>query len=101
LPQGHCYIAIRSAPKRPVTPRRLLRLAYSGPPLVKTPADVMAIIRARCADVLTEAELALVLKLPALEGPAKVKVQPKAKAIKPQPTKPKRKRDAMGRYIAR
>jgi hypothetical protein len=72
---------ISTAPRRPIAPRRLLRLAYSGPPIVKSPAEVLAIIRQRTADILTDAEIALVVRLPALEGP------------KPQPaTKPKRRR---------
>jgi hypothetical protein len=34
-------------------------------------AEVLAIIRARCADILTDAELSLVVRLPAIEGPPK------------------------------
>jgi hypothetical protein len=50
-------------------PKPRLRLAYSGPVIVKTAAEVLAIIRQRTADVLTADELALVIKLPAIEGP--------------------------------
>lgn len=73
--------SLRRVPHKEITPKPRLRLAYSGPPIVKTPADVLAIIRARCADILTDAEIALVIKVPAIEGPAK----PKAKAAKPAP----------------
>jgi hypothetical protein len=56
----------------------LLRLAYSGPPIVKTADEVLAIIKQRTADVLTEAELSLVIKLPALPPPPPT-VKPKPK----------------------
>ena len=60
---------ISGAPHRPITPSRLLRLAYSGPPIIKSPADVLAIIKQRTADILSDAELALVVRVPAIEGP--------------------------------
>jgi hypothetical protein len=73
VPQGRVTFLITGAPKRPVTPKPRLRLAYSGPPLVRTSADVLAIIRARCADILTDAEIAMVIRLPAIEGPPQPK----------------------------
>lgn len=51
----------------------MLRLAFSGPKIVKSPADVMAIIWERTADILSADELALVIRLPAIEGPVKPK----------------------------
>ena len=77
MPQGFAKLVFSTAPKRPVKPRPRLLLAYSGPKLVKSPAEIIAIIRARCADVLTEAEIALVIKLPALPAPAKPTAKPK------------------------
>ena len=80
MPQGKVRILVSTAPHRPITPRRLLRLAYSGPPIVKSPADVLAIIRQRTADILTADELALVIKVPAIEGPKPAKLAAKAAA---------------------
>jgi hypothetical protein len=79
LPQGRVKFTVTTAPRRPITPRRLLRLTYSGPPIVKSPAEVLAIIRQRTADVLTEAELSLVIK-PALPPPSPT-VKPKATPV--------------------
>jgi hypothetical protein len=70
LPQGRVRFLVTGAPHRPITLRRLLRLVYSGPPIVKSPAEVLAIIRTRCADILTDDELATVIKLPAIAGPS-------------------------------
>jgi hypothetical protein len=92
LPQGRVRFLVSTAPHRPITPRRQLRLACSGPAIVKTAADVLAIIRRRTADILTEAELSLVIKLPALPPPPTV--QPKA-------TPAARKRGAGGRFAPR
>jgi hypothetical protein len=66
----------------------LLRLVYSGPPIVKTPAEVLAIIRQRTADILTDDEMAMVIRLPAVEfKPAtpkpKTKVKRKASSRRP------------------
>jgi len=93
-PQGKISFIIRGAPHRPITPRRLLRLAYSGPPIIKTPADILAIIRQRTADVLTADELALVIKLPALPAP-------EAKSVKKAAKPPARARNARGRFEAK
>jgi hypothetical protein len=86
VPQGRVRFIVSTAPHRPITPRRLLRLAYSGPAIVKSPADVLAIIRQRTADILTDAEIALVIKLPAIEGP---KAKPVKKASKSKRARPR------------
>jgi hypothetical protein len=65
------------------------RLAYSGPPIVKSPADVLAIIRQRTADILTDAEMAMVIRLPAIEGP-KSQSQPAKPNIKRSENPPSR-----------
>jgi hypothetical protein len=50
----------------------MLMLAYSGPPIVETPAEriarVLAIIRTRCAGYLTDDDLSLVIKAKAKSG---------------------------------
>jgi hypothetical protein len=88
------------APHRPIKPRRLLQLVYSGPPIIKTAAEVLAIIRQRTADILTEAELALVIRPLALPPPESqpAAAQPKP-AKKPRPAA--RSRGQGGRFAPR
>ena len=83
MPQGKVRFIVSTAPKRPIKPKPRLRLAYSGPPIVKTAAEIIAIIRQRTADVLTEAELSLVVKLPAIEGPKKPAPKTRARPRRP------------------
>jgi hypothetical protein len=68
---------ITGAPKRP--PLAIVDVHWTA----YRQADVIAIIRARCADILTDAEIAMVVRL-AIEGPAKPapKGQTKAKVLK-------------------
>ena len=70
MPQGRTKVIVTTAPRGPIKPRPLLRLTYSGPPIVKSSTDVLAIIRARCAGYLTEDEIAMVINFPAIEGPS-------------------------------
>jgi hypothetical protein len=63
VPQGKIRFLISGAPHRPVRKPAQLRLIYSGQPLVRTPADVLAIILARCGDVLTADDLRLVARM--------------------------------------
>lgn len=66
MPQGKTIIRVVSAPHRPVRRPPQLLLAYSGPPIVETPAEriarVLAVVRSRCAGYLNDSDLALVLK---------------------------------------
>jgi hypothetical protein len=107
MPQGKVIFRVSGAPHRPIVPKRQLRLAYTGPAIVKTPADVLAIIRQRTADVLTEAEIALVVRPLAIEGPPKpqpaepVRPEPKTKPAKRKARPPARSRDAGGRFVPR
>jgi hypothetical protein len=68
MPQGRVKFIVSTAPKRPVRKPPQLMLAYSGPPIVKSPPDVLAIIRARCAGYLTDDDLSLVIKAKAKTG---------------------------------
>jgi hypothetical protein len=70
VPQGRTKVSVSTAPRRPVKPNPVhLRLTYSGPPLVRSVAQIEAIIRRQCAGVLNEAELSRIL--PRTEGPRK------------------------------
>ena len=62
MPQGRTKVIVTTA-RGPIKPRPLLRLTYSGPPIVKSSTDVLAIIRARCAGYLTDDDLSLVMRL--------------------------------------
>lgn len=91
MPQGKVRFIVTTAPKRPIRPKPRLRLVYSGPPIVSSADDVLAIIRARCTDVLTDAELALIVRVPAIEGPKPAKP---AGSRKPPAKKAKRRAKA-------
>ena len=67
MPQGKTLVRVLTAPKRPVK-RNYPRLTYSGPPIVRTPVEILAIIRQRCAGILSDVELALVLAPPRHTG---------------------------------
>jgi hypothetical protein len=66
MPQGRVRFIVETAPRRPVRKPPQLMLAYSGPPIVETPAErlqrIERIVRERCAGYLTEDDLALVIK---------------------------------------
>jgi hypothetical protein len=64
MPQGRVKIVVTGAPKRPVKPRRLQLLTYSGAPLIRSVAKIVAIVRRQCAGVLTATELERVLGAP-------------------------------------
>ena len=72
MPQGLVRFVVTGAPKRPIKPRPMLMLAYSGPPIVETPAERIArvhqTIRARCAGYLTDDDLSLVIRAKAKSG---------------------------------
>jgi hypothetical protein len=87
MPQGSIKFIIRGAPHHPIAPKPRLRLAYSGAPIVRTPADVLAIIRRRTADILTDAEIAIVIRLPAIEGPPKPTPAKRQKKARPRARK--------------
>lgn len=98
IPQGRVIFHVSTAPHRPITPRRLLRLVYTGPPIIKTAAEIIAIVRERTADILTEAELALVIRLPALPAPEPIKAKTRSKRRKAAPAP--RTRGPDGRFRA-
>lgn len=72
MPQGRVKFIVTTAPKRPVRKPPQLMLAYSGPPIVETPAERVArvhqTIRQRCAGYLTDDDLSLVIKAKAKSG---------------------------------
>lgn len=78
IPQGKCRIIYSTAPRRPITPRRLLRLTDQRS-IIETPTErVLRIVKERCPDL----DLTLILKPLALSAP------------KPQPVKKARAIDA-------
>jgi hypothetical protein len=80
VPQGNARLLFSTAPRQPIAPRRMLQLVYAGPPIVKTPAErVLRIIRERCPE-LSDQDLALVLRPPALPPPQQSKVKAKRRA---------------------
>jgi hypothetical protein len=77
LPQGKVRIIYSTAPRRPITPRRLLRITDQRA-IIETPAErVLRIVRERCPDL----DLSLILKLPVLPPPPKPAVKPKATPV--------------------
>ena len=79
VPQGKAKFIVTHAPRRPITPRRLLRLTDQRA-IIETPAErTLGIVRERCPDL----DLSLALKPAALPAPK----------AKPAPTtQPKRRR---------
>ena len=65
MPQGRARLILSTAPRRPITPRRLLRITDQRA-IIETPAErVLRIVRERCPDL----DLSLVLKPAALPPP--------------------------------
>jgi hypothetical protein len=71
-------------------PKRQLRLAYHGEPIIESPTDrakrIERVVRSRCVWWLSEEDLALLFPPKSLPKPLKAATEPLAKA------RPKRRR---------